>query len=90
MKEKLIANTKEAVDLGIVGVPTYRISDRAENAWVFASDPIWGQDRIPLVQDLIAGWRSSGQLKEDVSTTHRLDLLRKGMRLQNGNGTARL
>jgi len=48
VKKQLIANTKRAVDAGVIGVPSFQVND---------GDVIWGQDRLDLVQDLLAGWQ---------------------------------
>jgi 2-hydroxychromene-2-carboxylate isomerase len=60
VKQELRARTKEAKNTGICGVPSYRIFRRqigqGENDWTPASDIVWGQDEIVVVEDLIAGW----------------------------------
>ena len=54
IKEELRQRTDEAIALGIFGAP----------AWVQRGDRepllIWGQDRMPWVEALLAGWRLSG------------------------------
>eukprot|EP01097_Dermamoeba_algensis_P000972 TRINITY_DN135_c0_g1_i8.p2 TRINITY_DN135_c0_g1~~TRINITY_DN135_c0_g1_i8.p2 ORF type:complete len:145 (-),score=41.22 TRINITY_DN135_c0_g1_i8:29-463(-) len=47
-KKKLIENTNMAVQLGLCGVPSYRVDD---------GPIIWGQDRTDVVLDYLAGWK---------------------------------
>lgn len=58
-KAQLRAATKEAKDIGICGVPTYRVfrrrSGQSDNQWKQAGDLVWGQDEIAVVEDLISG-----------------------------------
>lgn len=67
IKAKLRAATAEAKQLGICGVPTYRIL-RQDNAgkWIHDGNLVWGQDELNVVYDLIAGWdpKSSQALAE--------------------------
>lgn len=60
IKNQLRANTKEAKDLGICGVPTYRVFRRkvggGEEDWKQHGDFVWGQDESAVVEDLISGW----------------------------------
>ena len=46
IKDELRRRTDEAVGLGIFGAP----------AWISRPHLIWGQDRLPWVQAMIAGW----------------------------------
>ena len=63
-KAELRARTKEAKDSGLCGVPTYRVFRRrvgeGEDAWKLFGDLVWGQDEVPVVEDLIAGWDGKG------------------------------
>ncbi|KAJ9610621.1 hypothetical protein H2200_005398 [Cladophialophora chaetospira] len=68
IKQDLRRRTKEAKDTGICGVPSYRIFRRragqGEQDWKLASDIIWGQDEIVVVEDLIAGWDGKSRAVE--------------------------
>jgi len=56
-KAKLRALTAEAKDLGLCGVPTYRVSrQKGDGEWQVVGGLVWGQDEINVVEDLIAGW----------------------------------
>lgn len=59
-KQDLRDRTKEAVDTGICGVPSYRVFRRKlgqrDQDWKLASNIIWGQDETATVEDLISGW----------------------------------
>jgi len=46
VKKRLSENTQQAFELGMCGAPTFQIGNRI----------VWGQDRLNVVQDLIAGW----------------------------------
>ncbi|KAM3422083.1 hypothetical protein BST61_g2459 [Cercospora zeina] len=63
VKQELRAQTKEAKDTGICGVPTYRVFHKKlgpqASTWKQSGDLVWGQDEIAVVEDLIAGWDSS-------------------------------
>ena len=39
------SNTVDAIDKGVLGVPTY----------VYQNEPFWGQDRLDLLNDKLAG-----------------------------------
>ena len=62
------ARTKEAKDIGICGVPSYRVYRRKERQgdaeWKLFGDIVWGQDELAVVEDLIAG--SDGDEMADV------------------------
>ncbi|CAK1359127.1 hypothetical protein CB0940_05386 [Cercospora beticola] len=62
IKQDLRARTKEAKDVGICGVPTYRVFHKklgsAASTWQQSGDLVWGQDELAVVEDLIAGWDS--------------------------------
>jgi len=47
-KDTLRLNNEEAVKLGLFGVPTFQVDD---------GEPIFGQDRLNVVQDLLLGWK---------------------------------
>jgi 2-hydroxychromene-2-carboxylate isomerase len=69
IKSKLRQLTAEAKELGICGVPTYRVlrEDRPGNGnWKNVGGIVWGQDETNVVEDLIAGWdlESSDALAE--------------------------
>lgn len=54
-REKLHHLTAQARDLGLCGVPTYRVlRDNDDNVPV--GGLVWGQDEIAVLEDLIAGW----------------------------------
>lgn len=57
IKKALRARTKEAKDVGLCGVPSYRIFRRGINGsdWKQVGDLVWGQDELAVVEDLIAG-----------------------------------
>ncbi|KAL1799484.1 hypothetical protein ACET3X_003521 [Alternaria dauci] len=64
-KAKLRAATAEAKELGLCGVPTYRVLRQGNSGdWEAVGGLVWGQDEINVVEDLIAGWNpeSSGQV----------------------------
>ncbi|KAH7402377.1 thioredoxin-like protein [Phaeosphaeria sp. MPI-PUGE-AT-0046c] len=57
IKAKLRANTAEAKEMGICGVPTYRVlRQHGTDEWKPLGGLIWGQDETNVVEDLIAGW----------------------------------
>jgi 2-hydroxychromene-2-carboxylate isomerase len=69
IKAKLRALTAEAKDLGLCGVPTYRVLRQQQGGGEFkpVGGLVWGQDEINVVEDLIAGWvpeNSQGQVAE--------------------------
>ncbi|TMQ15487.1 MAG: hypothetical protein E6J91_13355 [Deltaproteobacteria bacterium] len=53
IKNELHRRTNEAISLGIFGAPAWVIRDHEPLL-------IWGQDRMPWVEAMIAGWRLSG------------------------------
>jgi 2-hydroxychromene-2-carboxylate isomerase len=53
IKSELHRRTNEAISLGIFGAPAWVIRDHEPLL-------IWGQDRMPWVEAMIAGWRLSG------------------------------
>jgi 2-hydroxychromene-2-carboxylate isomerase len=57
IKAKLRQLTAEAKEIGICGVPTYRVL-REDGAGNFnnVGGLVWGQDETNVVEDLIAGW----------------------------------
>lgn len=64
IKTQLRECTKEAKDLGICGVPTYRVFRRkvgeGEEDWKQVGDLVWGQDEMNVVEDLISGSDGEG------------------------------
>jgi 2-hydroxychromene-2-carboxylate isomerase len=61
-KTDLRARTKQAIEEGICGVPTYRVFRRrkGEIGWKQTGDMVWGQDELAVVEDLIAGSDGNG------------------------------
>lgn len=67
-KDELRARTREAKDIGLCGVPSYRVFRRKikrerEEDWALVGDIVWGQDESVVVEDLIAGWKGQGIAK---------------------------
>jgi 2-hydroxychromene-2-carboxylate isomerase len=57
IKSKLRKLTAEAKEIGICGVPTYRVfKEDGQNNWKNVGGLVWGQDETNVVEDLIAGW----------------------------------
>jgi 2-hydroxychromene-2-carboxylate isomerase len=57
IKDTLRKYTQEALDIGICGVPSYRIFRTSpDGSFVLAGGTIWGQDETAIVEDLISGW----------------------------------
>jgi 2-hydroxychromene-2-carboxylate isomerase len=57
IKSKLRELTAEAKEIGICGVPTYRVfKEDGQNNWKNVGGLVWGQDETNVVEDLIAGW----------------------------------
>jgi 2-hydroxychromene-2-carboxylate isomerase len=54
IKDELRRRTDEAISLGIFGAPGWVMRDRG------APLLIWGQDRMPWVEALLAGWQLAG------------------------------
>ena len=54
IKEELRQRTDEAIALGIFGAPAWVLRDRG------APLLIWGQDRMPWVEAMLAGWQLAG------------------------------
>jgi 2-hydroxychromene-2-carboxylate isomerase len=66
VKDELRRTTNEAFDLGICGVPTYRVFEEVRSEWRLCGlegGLVWGQDELAVVEDLIAGWK---QVESDV------------------------
>ena len=61
-KTKLRELTAEAKELGLCGVPTYRVLRDGE----LVGGLVWGQDEIAVVEDLIAGWDMSSDTLAEV------------------------
>lgn len=69
IKDSLRARTAQAKELGLCGVPTYRVLRRQQSGDEFepVGGLVWGQDEINVVEDLIAGWlpeKSDGRVAE--------------------------
>lgn len=60
IKAELRKRTQEAKDVGICGVPSYRVFRRktgqGEGEWRQVGGIVWGQDELAVVEDLVAGW----------------------------------
>ena len=57
IKDKLRIYTQEALDVGICGVPSYRVFRGApDGGFVEAGGVIWGQDETAVVEDIISEW----------------------------------
>jgi 2-hydroxychromene-2-carboxylate isomerase len=54
IKDELRQRTEEAISLGIFGAPAWVMRDQGEALL------IWGQDRMPWVEAMLAGWRLAG------------------------------
>lgn len=60
-KKALRARTQEAKQIGLCGVPSYRVFRRRDGQdWKQVGDVVWGQDEMPVVEDLIVGWNGEG------------------------------
>ena len=60
-KNALRACTQEAKQIGLCGVPSYRVFRRRDGQeWKQVGDTVWGQDELAVVEDLIAGWDGEG------------------------------
>jgi 2-hydroxychromene-2-carboxylate isomerase len=56
-KTKLRELTAEAKELGVCGVPTYRVlREESAGVWKPVGGLVWGQDETNVVEDLVAGW----------------------------------
>jgi 2-hydroxychromene-2-carboxylate isomerase len=54
-KQLLIDNTSRAIDAGVFGAPTFIVHQSA-GPLLF-----WGQDRLPMVERALTGWRPSAE-----------------------------
>jgi 2-hydroxychromene-2-carboxylate isomerase len=52
IKNTLKDNTAAAVAAGVCGVPSFHVDHQ---------HLVWGQDRLPLVSELLAGWQPAGE-----------------------------
>ena len=60
-KKALRARTQEAKQIGLCGVPSYRVFRKRDGQdWKQVGDVVWGQDEMPVVEDLIVGWNGEG------------------------------
>ncbi|KIW94808.1 uncharacterized protein Z519_04785 [Cladophialophora bantiana CBS 173.52] len=60
VKDTLRTNTQGAFDIGVCGVPSYRVFDKTDEGWVISGlegGVVWGQDELVVVEDLVAGWK---------------------------------
>jgi len=48
IKQQLITNTNNAVELGISGLPSFQVDD---------GPIVFGQDRLNIVEDMLLGWK---------------------------------
>lgn len=62
IKKELRARTKEAKDVGLCGVPSYRVFHKAsgEKDWRQVGGIVWGQDELAVVEDMIVGRYDDG------------------------------
>ncbi|CAG8590232.1 9794_t:CDS:2, partial [Ambispora gerdemannii] len=58
VKDRLLKNTELAVEKGLFGAPIFQVDD---------GQLVWGQDRINVVEDLLAGWEDVDQSDNEVS-----------------------
>jgi hypothetical protein len=76
VKDILRANTSEAREAGLCGVPSYRVSEKRGGDWAVCGGIVWGQDELGVVQDLVDGWKEEeaglSHMMADVSPAHRL------------------
>jgi len=55
-KQALRNLTQEAKQIGLCGVPSYRVFRRAsDHSWKQAGGLVWGQDELAVVEDMISG-----------------------------------
>lgn len=84
VKEKLRANTEEAIKLGICGVRSLAslLRPSAHPHTLYPQAPtyqigstlIWGQDKLNVVQDLVLGWKPGfSHLKASVAAFPHFD-----------------
>ncbi|OCK83773.1 protein disulfide with oxidoreductase activity [Lepidopterella palustris CBS 459.81] len=72
-RDILRANTQEAKDIGLCGVPSYRVSHKTPQGWKVNGGVVWGQDETNVVLDLIAGWdEETSQTVANVGTEHEI------------------
>lgn len=62
IKTALRARTKEAKEVGLCGVPSYRVFQKAsgEKEWEQVGGIVWGQDELAVVEDMIVGRYDDG------------------------------
>ena len=64
IKDELRTRTQEAKDVGLCGVPSYRVLRRkvgqGDKEWTLFGDIVWGQDELPVVEDILSGWDGEG------------------------------
>jgi hypothetical protein len=72
-RDVLRANTQAAKDLGLCGVPSYRVLNATPQGWEANGGVVWGQDESNVVMDLIAGWKEeTSQTVAHVGPEHEL------------------
>lgn len=75
IKARLRQCTKEAKDIGICGVPSYRVFRRrvgeVDAKWEMSGDTVWGQDELNVVMDVIIGGTEAGYAVADVGNSGR-------------------
>jgi hypothetical protein len=69
-RDILRANTQKAKDLGLCGVPSYRVWHATLNGWENHGGVIWGQDETNVVLDLISGWEDTMNAMATVASEH--------------------
>lgn len=73
VKDVLRANTQDAKDSGLCGVPSYRVFHATPQGWKANGGVVWGQDESNVVQDLIAGWdETTSQTIADIGEEHKV------------------
>jgi 2-hydroxychromene-2-carboxylate isomerase len=71
VRDTLRANTQEAKDIGLCGVPSYRVYHRTPQGRKANGGVVWGQDESNVVLDLIAGWdEGTSRTVADVGGEH--------------------
>ena len=48
--ERILSSLSRGEDEGLCGVPTFQVN---------GSRPIWGQDRLHVVADMLCGWKET-------------------------------
>jgi 2-hydroxychromene-2-carboxylate isomerase len=67
IKTKLRELTAEAKEVGICGVPSFRVfRENGSGASELVGGIVWGQDELNVVEDLIAGWDMESKVYAEV------------------------